>query len=113
MTPYMEEPNYKHFFMINKPIIKKYKKNNNFYESLDLYVNDNYEIQFVISIYDSNKKIIDSYVTQIDHLNCFSLVSLWGNESLNLKEDDCLYDYIPSKESQKWALKQIINLIGE
>jgi len=113
MTPYMEETYSKHVFMINKPIIKKYKKDNNFYESLDLYVNDNNEIQFEISIYDSNKKIIDSYVTQIDHLNCFSLANLWGNESMNLKEDDYLYDYIPSKESQEWALKQIINLIGE
>ena len=113
MTPYMEETNSKHFFMINKPIIKKYKKDNNFYESLDLYVNEDFEIQFEIAIYDSNKKIIDSYVTPIDHLNCFSLGNLWGNESMNLKEDDYLYDYIPSKESQKWALKQIINLIGE
>ena len=109
----MKETNFKHFFMINKPIIKKYKKNNNFYESIDLYLNDNYEIQFEISIHDSNKKIIDSYVTQIDHLNCFSLGNLWGNEAMNLKEDDYLYDYIPSKESQKWVLKQIINLIGE
>ena len=113
MTPYMEETNSKHFFMINKPIIKKYKKDNNFYESLDLYINDNYEIQFEISIYDSNRKIIDSYVTQIDHFNCFSLANLCGNEAMNLKEGDYLYDYIPSTDSQKWALKQIINLIGE
>ena len=54
MTPYMEETYSKHVFMINKPIIKKYKKDNNFYESLDLYVNDNNEIQFELSRYDSN-----------------------------------------------------------